>query len=331
MHASSRLLNWGVFLVVLGAFVLSVQAGLIEAGAAGQLLRWWPVMLIVIGLSIVLSRTAFPLVGGLLLAATAGLFIGALLAGGMGAFSSACAGTDEVGGETTTRNGTFTGGSGTGDVFMELTCANVTVARSAGAAWTVEARHAEGRPPVIDAFFQRLMLGTNNSDGFTFFGGEPRRDWNLTLPTEVVLHVRATFNASRGQVDLGGGPLLSLSATFNASDFRLALSGADARSGPLNLDLNASSVTVSLPSSGTGATSSVTVNASSLTLCAPPELGLRVDIKETLGSHNLAAAGLAEVAGAWQTPGYDSAAARSDLSFTSNVSSITFDRSGGCP
>lgn len=329
MHASSRLLNWGVFLVVIGAFALAVQAGLIEAGAASQLLRWWPVLLIVIGLSIVLSRTAFPLVGGLLVAATAGLFVGALLAGGMGAFSNACTGGDLAGGETATRNGTFSGGSG--QVRVELTCANLTVARSPGTAWSVEARHAAARPPAIDANLDRLTLGTNNTDGFTFFGGDVRRDWNLTLPTDPVLNVVATFNASRGLVDLGGGPLELLSATFNASDFRLELAGADARTGPLNLTLNASSVTVSLPLSGTGAISTITVNASSLTACAPPELGLRVELKETLGSQNLAAAGLTEVAGAWQTPGYDSAAAHSELSITSNVSSLTFDRSGGCP
>ena len=329
MHASSRLLNWGVFLVIVGAFALAVQAGLIEAGAAAQLLRWWPVMLIVIGLSIVLSRTAFPVVGGLLVAATAGLFVGALLAGGIGAFGNACAGGDAAGGATTTQSGTFN--DGVGLLRMELTCANVTVTRSAGATWNVEARHEEGRPPAIEQAPNRLTLGTNDSDGFSFFGGDTRRDWNVTLPTDPVLNVGATFNASRGQLDLGGGPLELLSATFNASDVRLNLAGADARNGPLNLTLNASSVTIALPSSGTGATSSITVNASSLTVCAPPELGLRVETKETLGSHNLAAAGLTEVGGAWQTPGYDSAAARSDMSLTSNVSSVTFDRSGGCP
>ena len=47
--------------------------------------RLWPVLLIAIGLGILVARGPFELIGGLLSAGLIGLFVGAGLAGGIGA------------------------------------------------------------------------------------------------------------------------------------------------------------------------------------------------------------------------------------------------------
>jgi hypothetical protein len=326
VHARSRLLNWGVFLIVIGAFALAVQSGLVEAGAAGQLLRWWPILLIVIGLSIVLGRTAFPLLGGVLVAATAGLFVGALVAGGIGSFSNACTGGDAADGEVTTRNGTFTGLGG-GRVELELTCVDLVVDRQPGSEWRIEFP-AGGREPVIDATEDRLDVRSQDAG---LFGGAQRNGWQVTLPQAPDLIVYTTLNASKATMRLGDGGLMLFSGTLNATDARLDLAAADMSRGPLNLALNASSTTVLLPESGTGASGAITVNASSLTLCVAPTMNLDLNAHETLSSNNFAAAGLAQSGERWHTSEPSTVGPRVELNITSNVSSITLDRSGGCP
>ncbi|CAN5772833.1 hypothetical protein BH24CHL6_BH24CHL6_14260 [soil metagenome] len=320
------LLNWGIFLIVLAAVPLAVQLGYLEGAAAGALLRLWPLILVGIGLGLILRFTPFHALGGVLAAGTLGLLAGALLAGGLGSIGGTCIGTGAATeGLLETRGGMF---AGTGaQVDIELTCVELDVDRQPGSEWNVAARHAPGRPPRIDGAPDRLRL--DGETGGAFVGGAARREWRVTLPQQQRLSVSVTLNASSAALSLGGGELAGVNGTFNASDVRVDLVDAVVQGSSLNLTFNASSGTLSLPAASLSA--NVTLNASSLNLCAAPEAGLRIQHRDTLSSHNFEQAGLSRSGDAWQTSGYDTTAVRIDLNLSSNVSSITLGQSGGCP
>ena len=318
------LLNWGIFLIVLAAVPLAVQLGYLDAAAASSLLRFWPLILIAIGLGLILRFTPFSVLGGVLAAGTLGLLAGALLAGGVGSIGGACV-AGGSGGSLELRSGPFSGSSASVD--LELTCVELSVERQPGSEWRLEGDYSGTGAPSLDASATRLSL--RSIAGQFFIGNQARREMRLALPTEQSLSMSMTINASSGTVKLGGGNLGSLNTTLNASDARLELAGAVAQDSSLNLTLNASSGTLALPAASLNG--NISLNASSLELCVVPDAGLRIRYSDTLSSNNFDGAGLTRSGELWVTPGYDQAALRTELTLNGNVSSITLHRTGGCP
>jgi hypothetical protein len=318
-------LNWGIFLVVLGAVPLAVQVGLVNASAVRELWRLWPLVLVGLGIGLLLRLTRIAWVGGVIVAATLGLILGSLFAGGVRGISSACNGTGG-GQEETTRSGPAEAGGF--DAVIELTCGDLTVVRAPGGAWTVVARQEPGHPPAVEASPSNLNVGSNGGGSFAFLG-QAQRNWTITLPTESELTVGMTLNAASGDLQLGGGPLETLSATLNASDGRIDLSHATLVGfAAASMTLNASSGTLSLPAQSM--TGSLSLNASSLELCIAPEAGVRIEHHGTLSSAEFGAAGLTLTDEEWETPGFDTAAAQVRLEISSTLSAITLDRGGDC-
>ena len=54
MHVHRRFLGWGVFFILLGAIPLAVQAGLLTAAQVADWWRFWPLILVGIGLGLLL-------------------------------------------------------------------------------------------------------------------------------------------------------------------------------------------------------------------------------------------------------------------------------------
>jgi hypothetical protein len=318
-------LNWGIFLVLLGAVPLAVQVGIVDAAAVRELWQLWPVILIGLGIGLILRLTRLAWIGGLIVAATLGLMLGSLLAGGVRGISSACVGTG-VGQEQSTQTGEA--GAGRFDTQIELTCGDLDVTRAPGTAWVLVARHAEGQGPAVAATPSDLEIRSSEGGSLPLLG-QSRREWDLTLPAESDLTVGLTLNAARGVLVLGGGPVESASATLNASDARIDLSGA-AMVGvaTVRATFNASSGVLLLPAQPM--TGSISLNASSLTLCIAPEAGVRIEHHGTLSSADFGPAGLTRIDDQWETPGFNTATAQVRLELSTTLSSVTLDRSGGC-
>jgi hypothetical protein len=324
---SRTLLNWGTFFIVLGAIPLAVQAGLLDIAATQQLLRFWPLILIALGIGFLLRVTPLAALGGVIVAATAGMLLGAVLASGVsgvGGFGSACVGTG-TGGEVATQDGAFAGGRASID--MELTCVSLSVQRTAGSSWSVEAGHAPDRRPTIEPAADRLTLASDSGRAFMPFGDDVRRDWRVSLPQETSLSTSITLNAGSADIGLGGGPLDALSGTFNAADARVDAATATALR-TLSMTWNAASGRLALPP--ISMSGNMTLNASSVTVCVPPDVGVRISHQATLSSDNFDELGMTRSGDAWQTADYASAAEQIDLRVSSNVSSIELSRAGGC-
>jgi hypothetical protein len=323
MSVNRSRLNWGVFFIVLGAVPLAVNVGLIDRNLVAQLATLGPVALIALGIGLILRFGPAHALGGLMVAGTFGLILGALISGGVhGSVGLACNNTS-AGSTPVTVNGDFLAG---GQLNAELSCVDLTLDGQAGTAWMVSAGSDGNRQPTIDQKADSLFL---RSEPERFFGPGPRLAWHVTVPQQVPVSIDLTTNAATGHVNPGAAQLNGLGFTLNASDVDFDLSALTSL-GSLGGTLNASSGTLVLPASLPALNAGLTLNASSLTICAAPTANLQFQVSETLSSNNFSAAGLTKSGDLWVTPGATAGVPPISLHVTTNVSSITLDRTGGC-
>jgi hypothetical protein len=312
-------LNWGIFLICLGAVPLAVQLNVIDRELAASLARLWPLILIGIGLGIMLRFSRAAALGGIIVAATIGMLIGVFFAAGFPSFASACTGDST--GTPVTRTGTATGNM---ELNVELTCGEMTVGRAPGGTWSVDVT-AGNEVPTIESSGSLLRL-RSVTDGRWPFGSDTRETWHVTVPTEASLSGNITVNAAKVVATLGQGPVGAINVTYNAAEGLLDLAGAPAAT--LNGTLNASTIGVILPSGSF--TANVTINASNLNICSAADTGLRITYDDTLSSQNFASLGLTQSGKTWLSPNYATATSRAEIHISANVSTTTLNPAGGC-
>ncbi len=325
VNVNRGLLNWGLFFIILGAVPLAVQQGWVSHEAAANAWRLWPLILVGLGIGLILHRTSAHFLGGLIVAATFGLLLGGLLAGGFSISTACTSGTGSGPTVATTDSGTF---SGSAAVTVKLDCGRLQVVTAPGNGWNLQAQDPEGQAPTIDKGPASLSIRTpdrTNLGGFTSSSGQ--RNWTVTLPSGTQLDSDIQVNAGTATLDLGGAQLDRLSGDFNAADVRVDLSNG--RVGSISLAYNAGSGNVLLPSNSS-VSGSVDVNAASLNLCTPPDLGVRIVVSGALHSTNFSGSGLVESGDVWESSNYASATNRADLTLNANAASVTLNPAGGC-
>ncbi|HEX8940221.1 MAG TPA: hypothetical protein VF763_08650 [Candidatus Limnocylindrales bacterium] len=322
MHLDRRLLDWGVFFILLGALPLAVRADLIPGDALAGAWRFWPLVLVGIGVGLLLRRTPAEFAGGLIVAATFGLICGGLLAAGPGRIAGCSGGTVT---SYDTSQGTL---AGPGRFELHQGCGDMTVDTASGDTWLVRTGNSAGAHATVDGDASGVTVhpSAGPAEWFGPVGG--RDDWRLTVPTGQPVDLAVEVNAGSARLNLAGAQVRSSSLTVNAGEARLDLGGA-ASLGSFSTTVNAGEARVTLPAAADGS-GSVTVNAGSLRLCAPSGLGLAIASTETLGGANYEAAGLVRNGTEWQTPGYAGATHRVRLSVTVNLGGVTLNPTGGC-
>jgi hypothetical protein len=309
---------WGVALITAGAVALAVQAGLIPEESARQASRLWPVVLIVIGLSIIASRTPFALVATVAAGLVAGALAGTFVSGAGGGFSFGCGGEAT---ETVTADGSF---EGVAEVTLDFNCGDMAVSTGDGADWSVVARHGSDREPQISSDGDSLRV---NAEGGGFIGfSDGRQEWDVVLPTGLTLDLTVDANASSSELDLDDADLSSLAIDANAGDVHLGL--ARARVAELGIDANAGSLSI-VVDAATSLAGSVEMNAGSLQLCAPDGAVVAITIEDpnVTFSHNLDDLGLSRQGDTWSI---GSGAAGVTLDVEGNAASFTLNPEEGC-
>jgi hypothetical protein len=310
---------WGVALITAGVVALAIQAGLIPGESARQAWRLWPVVLVVIGLSIIASRTPFALVATVLAGLVAGGLAGTLVAGLPDGIDVGCGGEPS---ETTTADGSFAGAA---EVELDFDCGDLAVTTAVGTDWTVVARHGSDNEPEISSDGDSLRVSAEGG-GFIPFAEDSRQAWDVVLPTEAALDLTVDANAASTRLDLEGGNLSSLAIDANAGDVLVALAGATVAD--LGVDANAGSLSI-VADGSTSLAGSVEINAGSLEVCAPEGVGVAITIEDDniTFSHNLDDLGLTRRGNTWSTGDGDP-----DISIgiDGNAASFTLNPEGGC-
>ncbi|MFL5718555.1 MAG: LiaF transmembrane domain-containing protein [Chloroflexota bacterium] len=325
MHIRRGFLGWGVFLILAGTIPLAVRAGYISNDDLSRYLSLWPLILVGIGVGLILSRTRFDFVGGLIVAATVGIMVGGLLSYGVSGFSVASCGSSAGTTVFAPRDGTLTT---TADVSVRLDCGEMTVGVAPGTDWHLEGSDAEGLGPKVDADASSLDVESLREGGTSWLGFGDRDTWRLTLPAAPTLGLDLRLNAGSGTVDLSGARLADVGLEMNAGSASLDLGDVAAIS-TIDMRLNAGSLGVTLPN--LPLTGSIQANAGAVKLCVPPGTALRLHTGESIiASYDYAGHGLVQDGSTWTTPGFDSAPVKIDLETKANAGSFTLDPEAGC-
>jgi hypothetical protein len=309
-------LNWGVFLIVLGAVPLAYNRGAISMDTVADLWRLWPLILIGIGLGLVLSRTPGAFVGGVMVAACLGLVIGGLLTVG----PRVGCGQDTGPAHAFTRDGVLDGQS---RVVLELQCGSAQVTSSSDQSWHVSGS-VRGQDPSITSSATQLTI--SQGDQNNWFVNRRYDDWQVSLPAEFA-ELSAQIDAGDATYRLAGLTISRATFSVNAGSLQVDLSAARVANLSLSTSVGSASLILDGSSSTTGRISN---SVGSTEICAPAGLGLRIRYNSSLGSDNFQGAGLGLQSGAWQTPNYDTAVYKADLTIDNSVGSVTLNPAGGC-
>lgn len=328
MHIRRGALGWGVFLILAGAIPLAVRAGILDEGQVSELWTLWPMILIGLGIGLLLGRSRFAFVGGLIVAATLGLMIGGLLSAGLGGAGNVSAGAcgDPAHGRSFPDvSGSFAATGVT--VELAANCGDVTIGTIAGATWAITGRDWDGDGPELEAGPDALTIRSTDGGGpLGIFSA--RSTIAIDLPSDPRLDLDFELNGGSTSLDLAGAALGSTRLGFNAGTTNVDL-GAVREIRDIQVELNAGTAGITLPAlSLTGA---IEANAGSVRLCVPDGIGLRLQTGDSIAaSFDYGDHGLVQDGSTWTTPGFDDAAVRIELRTSGNAASFTLDPAEGC-
>lgn len=322
MKANSNLIGFGLFFIVFGTFLLGVRQGWIPTEIASRSWQLWPVLLIAAGLSMVLAGRPAARLGGLLTAVCLGAMAGGLIGSGTG-LQIGCGG-DEAGTPFARESGELPAGA---RVSVKFQCGDLAVDTAGGTTWIVEGASEDGRPPTIRRDPEGIEV--ESGEGGSVFGLPGVRErWDITVPTEPTIDLDVELNAGSGTLTLRDAHLASVDVTVNAGSLRIDLRDVAAAS-TLDGTVNAGSAVVWLPD--LPLEGDLTVNAGSLSICAPADVGLRLVTGDNpISSNNFEDEGLIRSGDAWETPGFATAPIRIVLDVQANAGSLSLNPPQTC-
>jgi len=321
MQLDRRLVGWGIAFIVIGAVPLAVSSGLVDRDVVGRWPEVWPLLVVAIGLSLVLTRTRAAWLGSLAVALVVGAMAGGLLATGLGEVPrlSGCGGGTAQ--PFASQGGNLADGS---RLEVEFDCGTLTIGTAPGTGWALSGN--DGQAPSIDTAADGVTIrSANHANVFTNRG---RVAWTLDVPTDPTLDLGVTLNAGQGDLQLAAARLASFNGTVNAGSLSATL-GAAAPTNAVNLTVNAG--TANLTTAATSGSFNLSLNAGSLEVCVPQGSALQVQWSGALASHDLDGLGLVKVdAHTWTTQGFDGASPHVELDVSANAGSFGLHFGGGC-
>lgn len=321
MQANRGLVFWGVALITAGAVALAIQSGVISGEAARDVWRFWPIVLVIIGLAIIAARTPFALVVTLLAGLVVGGLGGSLVAGWPDGISIGC------GGEPTERladQGSFAGGGA--EVELDFNCGELAVSTAAGSDWSLDARHGSGDAPEVRSSDDALRVIHHGGSGAFFSAAEAREEWDVTLPADTELDLAIDANAASSELDLTDAAFSALGVDANAGEVHLALDGSSVDD--FSISTNAGSVSMTVDTE-TELSGSIGMNAGSFELCVPDGVAIEITVEDAniTFSHDLDESGLSQSGDTWRS---EDGAADVRLSLEGNAASFSYNPDGGC-
>ena len=322
MHLDRRLIGWGLIFILVGAVPLAVNAGLVDRDLVGHWPELWPLLIIALGLSLLLTRTPAAWAGSIAVALVVGIMGGGLVATGIGEIGNiGCGGGAAQ--AFNTQGGALADGGG---MDVEFDCGSLTVGTAPGGSWTLSGRDGDGRAPRVETQANGVSIKSFNQPGAFLRRGKV--EWTLTLPQDPTLNFGVTLNAGSGTIDLSQAKIASFNGTVNAGSLDAKL-GAAAASNAVNMTVNAGSATVA--SGATSGTFNLSLNAGSLAVCVPQGSPIRVQWSGTIASHNFGSLGLVRTDDhTWTTPGFSSGQAHIELDVSANAGSFDLSFGGSC-
>ena len=323
MQLDRRLIGWGLIFILIGAVPLAVNAGWLDESLVARWVELWPLIIVAIGVSILLTRTPAAWVGTVAMAVVVGSMVGGLVATGFHGFPA----ISGCGGGTAKAFPTQSGTMGSsGGLNVEFDCGTLNVSSVAGSSWQLSGNDGNGDAPDVSTAGDHVTIRSASAAGRFFSRGQVV--WNLAVPQAPNLDLGLTLNAGDGNLDLSGTSIAALNVTVNAGSLEAKL-GSAAASNAVNMTVNAGSATIA--NAATSGTMNLSLNAGSLEVCLPAGSVVRASWHGTLASHDLDSLGLVKVDDhTWTTPGFNAGQSHVELDVNANAGSFSLNLGGGC-
>ena len=226
MRIDRAFVGWGLFFILVGAIPLAVNGGSLTRDQVADWWRFWPLLLIGVGLGLILRKTPFEAIGGLLVATASGLMVGSLLAAGVTGLPGEFCGQAERAVPFLSQSGALFEDA---EVELDLHCGDMTVTTQAGTGWSVEGedRHArrsgdpERRGAARRALGRRRTRAARLRRASHDLADRPADGPRLGLHAEV--------SAGSATFDLAGASLDVVELETNAGSTIVDLSGCPRR------------------------------------------------------------------------------------------------------
>lgn len=318
MRINRGLLFWGLALITAGVTALAIQQGYIDRDLVTGAWRLWPLILIVIGLSIILARTPFAAVGTILAALLLGFGAGALVSVGP---SVSCGG--DLPTDLRAQDGSFSGSSAT--ITLDFNCGRLDVATTDGSDWEARTGATGDRDSQLSSTASSLTIRSPEG-GWSWDQGRQR--WEVDLGTDVTYDLDVNANAADANLDLTGGSFSNLSINPNAIGLKVVLDAASVDD--FGLSMNAGSAKFQTDAE-TDLRGSIDMNAGSVEFCTAPGAAARFTVEANITfSHNLDDSGFNRSGDTWTSDGFDGADRFVDITLHGNAASFTLNPQGGC-
>ena len=313
-----------MFFLLLGVVTLLARQGFITPALARELWQLWPLILVGIGVGLVLRRTTFEALGGVIVAATFGLLLGAGLGTGVWGFGGfgGCTGSGGQGLPFPAMTGTLGGES---QLTIDVDCGALTLAPASGSGYRIEGEDADGRGPIVDATGATLRIASRDG-GQLFRSG--RDHWRMSLGTDPTLRLDVQANAGSLDLDLAAMHVPELVVSVNAGEAKIDMRTV-ARASTLTASTNAGTIRIDLPVEDMRG--SLAANAGTIALCAPPGVALRFRVHDNITArYDFIRGGLLHRGDAWESPDYAAAEVRLEFDASANAGTIRIDPAGTC-
>ena len=325
MRIDRAFVGWGLFFILVGAVPLAVQGGGLTQAQVADWWRFWPLILVGVGLGLILRKTPLEGLGGLVVAATFGVMVGSLLAAGVTGFPGEFCGQAE-------RAVSFPSQSGAlfedAEVELDLDCGDVTVTTQTGTGWSVEGEDRTPGGPEIRSTEALLVVSSSDGERGPLDLVGRHTTWRVALPTEPHLGLHAEIDAGSATFDLAGATLDVVDLETNAGSATVDLSSARVVTEIL-VEVNAGSLGLTLPATSTRGV--IEANAASVELCVPAGVAVRLQTTDSVfSSFDYDEKGLLQNGETWSSPDFDTAVQRIDLVTEGNAASFTLNPEEGC-
>lgn len=280
-----------LLLILLGSYLLAQKLGWQLPNIGPLVVRFWPLLLIILGLELLLSRWQRGL----------GLLLGLLISGAL-VWGFTTAGKIEVrAGVIDTQIDQSLAGATRGEVTVDIDAANVRI---------------EALPPGSDRFAE----GTYSADGLQLEQRYNVKDGVGKL--ELDSHGTFLFFdiKSKGMLDLRLNPDLPLVLEMDSSATDLNIDLSELQIEEFKLDMSASDGELILPSQGRIV---VDASASSLTVVVPPEVAARIRIDSSASSEVIDSERFVREGEYYVTRGAQNAEKRIEVELQTSATSIS--------
>ncbi len=290
----------GVALILLGVLMLMTNLGFLSWDFWHALRQLWPVVLISIGLTMLLADTRWVFLGPLLLVAV--IVFAAFNSVGMQLGPRATQGHRQI-----LRSASYSKewepSITQGELALRLPAGTLNLTGSADSLVSSRISFRKGMP--IWGYQQlggRAVVTLSSPRAGSWFVGSAGYQGDVALGAMVPWEIRLELGAGRLVGDLRGVPVASLTAELGAGRIDLAL-----------------------PDKGLRGEIGIRGGASSVRLRVPRGVGLRIQVKNPLGSHDLDSAGLKKMGEYWVSDDYETALSAYDITVSLGVGRLDLE------